>query len=388
MPLSLLALALAAFGIGTTEFVIMGLLPEVAGDLGVSIPRAGLLITGYALGVALGGPFLALGTSRLPRKATLTGLMVVFVLGNLGCALAPTYSILMAARVGTALCHAAFFGIGAVVAASLVAPNKRAQAMALMFSGLTVANILGVPLGTWLGQAYGWRATFWAVALFGVGATFALVRWVPHQAAGERRHWHEEFHALGSLQIWLALGTSVLASTSMFILFTYIAPVLRDVTGIAPSHVGGVLLLCGIGITAGNLIGARLADWRLLPSLIGIFAVLAVALGAFALAIGIPWAAIAILCLWGAASFAACTALQARVVTAAKKGANMASTLNIAAFNLGNALGAWLGGLVLTLGGTLRELPWAATVPALVALAVTAFALFRERGIQARASAA
>jgi len=370
---ALFALAVAAFGIGTTEFVIMGLLPEVAGDLAVSIPKAGLLISAYALGVAFGGPFLALGAAKLPRKAMLIGLMGVFVLGNMGCALAPNYELLMVARIVTSFCHAAFFGIGAVVAADLVPREKRAQAMALMFSGLTIANVLGVPFGTILGQAAGWRATFWAVTGIGLLAMTALALWVPSHIEGGKHGLAKEMQALKVPQVWVGLATSVMASISMFVLFTYIAPFLRDVTGIAPHRVGGVLLLFGIGITIGNFAGARLADWRLMPSLMVIFLLTALALAVFTVTGSRPLPAIVTLFLWGGLIFAACTSLQARVVDRAGAGADLASTLNIGSFNLGNAIGAWLGGLVIAHGCQLIDLAWVGSAAALVALGMTVF---------------
>ena len=380
MPLPLLALALAAFGIGTTEFVIMGLLPEMASDLSVSIPRAGQLVTGYALGVAFGGPVLALLAGRLPRKATLVALMVVFTVGNLGCALAPGYGLLMAARVLTSLCHAAFFGIGAVTAANLVAPEKRAQAMALMFSGLTLANVLGVPAGTFVGQAWGWRATFWGVAAIGVVATVAVAWLLPHQDDREAGGLRRELRTLAIPQVWLGLLSSVLSSVSMFVLFTYIAPFLRDVTGIAPRHVGGILLLFGGAITVGNLVGARLADWRLMPSLLVIFAAMSLCLGALGEVARFPFATVAGMCVWGFLLFAACTSLQARIVDQAKAAPNLASTLNISAFNLGNGIGAWIGGGMIAHGFSLTALPWAGAAAALAGGAVTAVSMRLDRG--------
>ena len=269
MPLALLALAVAAFGIGTTEFVIMGLLPDVARDLAVSIPHAGLLITGYALGVVFGAPILAIGTANMPRKATLLGMTLMFILGNILCALAPNYATLMAARVVTALCHGAFFGIGSVVAAGLVAPNKRAQAIAMMFTGLTLANVLGVPLGTALGQYAGWRSTFWAVSVIGVIAALAQWLWLPKHIPMDKANLASEFKVLGKVNVLLALGMSVLASTSLFSVFTYIAPILQDITGVSPHGVTVMLLLFGVGLTGGSMLGGRLADSRLLPSLVG-----------------------------------------------------------------------------------------------------------------------
>ncbi len=281
MPLALLALAVAAFGIGTTEFVIMGLLPDVARDLAVSIPHAGLLITGYALGVVFGAPILAVGTANMPRKATLLGMTLMFILGNVLCALAPNYATLMAARVVTALCHGAFFGIGSVVAAGLVAPNKRAQAIAMMFTGLTLANVLGVPLGTALGQYAGWRSTFWAVSVIGVIAAIAQWVWLPKDIAMDEANLASEFKVLGKVNVLLALGMSVLASTSLFSVFTYIAPILQDITGVSPHGVTIMLLLFGVGLTAGSMLGGRLADSRLLPSLVGMALAVVVVLAAF-----------------------------------------------------------------------------------------------------------
>ncbi len=234
MPTALLVLALSAFAIGTTEFVIMGLLPEVAADLGVSIPGAGWLVTGYALGVAIGAPIMAMATARLPRRKALLVLMGVFIFGNLLCAIAANYGLLMLARVITALCHGAFFGIGSVVAASLVPANRKASAVALMFTGLTLANVLGVPLGTALGQVAGWRSTFWAVTLIGIAALIGLWRVLPRQHDEEATDIRAEFAALRGAGLWLALSTTVLFSAAVFCIFTYVAPLLGEVTGVSP----------------------------------------------------------------------------------------------------------------------------------------------------------
>nr|WP_315187060.1 MFS transporter [uncultured Albidiferax sp.] len=388
MNLPLLALAVAAFGIGTTEFVIMGLLPEVATDLGVTIPAAGMLVSAYALGVAVGGPFLAVATAKLPRKTTLAWLMALFVIGNIGCALAPSYGWLMVARVLTSFCHAAFFGIGAVVATQVVAPDKRAQAMSMMFAGLTLANVLGVPLGTLLGQHTGWRSTFWAVSVIGVLAMAAVLRWVPALRQTLSGSALGEFRVLRHKQVWLALGMSMLASASMFTMFTYITPILRDVTGIAPQNVSYVLLLCGVGLTIGNLLGGRLADWRLMPSLMCIFAAIAVVLAAFSVTSQWVWPAVATLVLWGVVSFATGAPLQVRVVSQAGDAPSLASTLNIGAFNLGNALGAWLGGSAITAGWSLRTLPLLAAGVTLAALALTLYSARLDRGVPVRGAMA
>ena len=268
----LLALAAAAFGIGTTEFVIMGLLPDVARDLGVTVPQAGYLVSGYAMGVVVGAPLVAMATARLPRKTALLALMGVFLVGNLGCAVAPSYGLLLLARVVTAFAHGSFFGIGAVVARDLVPPNRRNQAVALMFSGLTLANVLGVPLGTALGQAAGWRAAFWAVVGIAVLAGAAILAWVPSGLPGTKDGLGREFRALGRWPVLLPMLASVLASVSLFSVFTYIAPFLEEVTHLSPRGVTGALLAVGVGLTAGNLIGGRLADSNLMATVIGSFA--------------------------------------------------------------------------------------------------------------------
>ncbi|WP_038361527.1 MFS transporter [Bosea sp. 117] len=382
MQLPLIALAMASFGIGTTEFVIMGLLPEVAADLNVSIPAAGLLVTGYALGVVIGAPIVAIITNSLPRKATLIGLASVFVLGNFLCAVAPDYWTLMGARVVTAFCHGAFFGIGAVVAANLVPPNQRASAIALMFAGLTLANVLGVPLGTALGQAMGWRATFWAVVLIGIAAVAGIALWVPKAIPHEGGNIVSEFAVLKRPQVLLAMGMSVLASASLFTVFTYIAPLLRDVTGLTPHSVTYVLLLFGVGITVGNFLGGRLADWRLMPSLMAIFTGLAAILVSLVFASPFATMMVTLVFVWGILVFAVVAPIQMRVVDSAVGAPNLASTLNQGAFNLGNASGAWIGGAVLTLGIGYAELPWvsAALAVGALGLCVASQALERRNG--------
>ncbi|ALD97554.1 MULTISPECIES: MFS transporter [Pseudomonas] len=379
MPLSLLILALSAFAIGTTEFVIMGLLPDVAADLGVSIPGAGWLVTGYALGVAVGAPFMAMATAKLPRKAALVTLMGIFIIGNLLCALASDYNVLMFARVVTALCHGAFFGIGSVVAAGLVPANRRASAVALMFTGLTLANVLGVPLGTALGQYAGWRSTFWAVTVIGVIALIGLIRFLPTNRNEEKLDMRAELGALRGAGIWLSLTMTALFSASMFTLFTYIAPLLGEVTGVSPNGVTWTLLLIGLGLTAGNVIGGKMADRRLASTLIGVFVSMAV------ISTVLSWTSTALipaeitLFLWAVAAFAAVPALQINVVTFGKAAPNLVSTLNIGAFNVGNALGAWVGGSVIAHGLGLTSVPLAAAILAVLALLITLIT-FRQTG--------
>ncbi len=384
-PLPLLALAAAAFGIGTTEFVIMGLLPEVAADFGVSAPRAGLLISGYALGVTVGAPLLAVLTARWPRKRALIALMALFTVGNALCALAPTYALLMAARVVTAFCHAAFFGIGAIVAADLVPVTKRAQAMSLMFTGLTVANVLGVPAGTALGQFAGWRSTFWCVAAIGVAAMAALAAWLPPKLPMPTGSILREFRAVATAPVQAALLISTLSSVSLFVVFTYIAYILRDVTGFSAPATSWVLLLFGVGITLGGLVGGRLADWRVLPAMAGAFATLALLLIVFSFASRDAVATLVTMFAWGAASFAVVPAVQMRVIDQAKRAPNLASTLNQGAFNLGNAAGAWLGGAIIGAGVPLTRLPLVGAAVALLGLGVVgASALLDRRALSLR----
>lgn len=371
MPLPLIVLALSAFGIGTTEFVIMGLLPEVATDLGVTIPVAGWLITAYALSVAIGAPFMAAATAGLQRRATLIMLMGIFIVGNLLCAVATDYSLLMMARVVTALCHGAFFGIGAVVAASLVPPNRRASAVAMMFTGLTLANVLGVPLGTALGQAAGWRAPFWAVTVIGVLAMIGLVLALPRAQDEERESLRSEMAALRNKGVWMALSMTVLFSAAMFTVFTYIAPFLLDLTGLSSRGVTLTLLLIGIGLTVGNVLGGRLADWRLTATLAGAFLAMAVTSSLLSVVSSLLIPTEIVLFLWACAAFALVPALQVNVVRFAERAPNLVSILNIGAFNVGNALGAWVGGAVLTNQLGLQSVPLAAAMLALMGVGMS-----------------
>jgi len=374
----LMALAVAAFGIGTSEFIIMGLLPNLAESFSVSIPKAGVLVTAYALSVTVGSPLVAMATSRLERKQALLLLLGVFTVGNLACALAPTYDLLFAARVLTALCHGAFFGIGSVVAANLVPRNQRAQAIALMFSGLTLANVLGVPAGTALGQAFGWRASFWAIVPIGLMAAAAVLWLVPAQAAVSSQLIHE-FRVLGSPRVLLVLAMSVLGSASLFCVFTYIAPTLETVTGVSPHGVTIVLLLFGVGITIGNLLGGAMSDWRPMRFLVMSLLVLLVALAALYFAEPYPIPMVATVLVWGAVVFAAGTPLQARIVEQAAAAPNLASTLNQGAFNLGNASGASLGGILLTAGVGYRQLPIASGLVTICMLALALVSVHLDR---------
>ncbi len=387
MPLALLVLALSSFAIGTTEFVIMGLLPEVAADLSVSIPQAGWLVTGYALAVAIGAPVMAISTAKLKRRTALIALMAFFIAGNLLCALASDYWVLMIARVVTALCHGAFFGIGSVVAAGLVAEDRKARAVALMFTGLTLANVLGVPLGTAIGQAYGWRATFGVVTVIGIVTISGLIAILPRDKQQENGSILREIAALRNGRLWLALSTTVFFAASMFALFTYIAPLLRDVTGVSPEGVTWTLFLIGLGLTIGNLVGGKLADWRLGATLAGVFAAIAITSIVFSYTSRFFIPAEITLFLWAMASFAAVPALQVGVVGFGKDAPNLVSTINIGAFNTGNALGAWVGGLVIDAGFDLTRVPLAAALMALIGLGATALTYLSARGRAALAPA-
>ncbi len=381
MPIALLALTAGAFGIGTTEFVIMGLLLQVSTDLNVSITAAGLLISGYALGVAVGAPVLTIATRQLPRKTVLLALMAIFTLGNLACAVAPNYEMLMTARVITSLAHGTFFGVGSVVATGLVAPERRASAIAIMFTGLTAATLLGVPAGAWLGLHLGWRAAFWAVAALGVLAFAVLAVFVPRSRTDTPlAPLREELAVLVRPQVLLGLAMTVLGFAGVLAVFTYIQPLLTQVTGLSESAVSPVLLVFGGGLAVGNILGGKLADRATMPAVLGTLAVLAVVLGVMQWVIGTPWMAVAFVGLLGVASFATVAPMQLRVLEKASgAGQNLASSLNIAAFNLGNALGAWVGGVVIAQGPGLRALGWVAALLTLVGLAIALWSRALDR---------
>ena len=381
LPLALYALTAGAFGIGTTEFVIMGLLQQVATDLHVTIASAGLLISGYALGVFFGAPLLTVATARMPRKHVLLALMLVFTLGNLACALAPTYAWLMAARIVTSLAHGTFFGVGAVVATGLVAPERKARSVSLMFLGLTVANVAGVPVATLTGQNFGWRATFLGVSAIGVAAIAALALLLPHDhghaaAVGVRR----ELAALGSLPVWLALGTTVAGFGALFSAYSYITPMLTDTAGYAASDVTVLLALFGVGATAGNLLGGRLADHHLRGTLFAGLTSLVLILALFPLLMQTQWGAAAAVILLGTTAFATGSPLQLMVMEKASSAPSLASSANQAAFNLANAGGAWLGGLALTAGFGPASPALAGAALAVLGLAVAATAYAVDRG--------
>lgn len=350
MPIGLLALALGGFGIGLTEFGIVGLLPEVATDLQVSGSTAGYLVSAYALSVAVGAIVLTAAISRLDRKKSLVTLMVLFIAGNLISALAPSYGVLMTGRLVAALCHGAFFGIGAVVATDMVAVNKRASAIALMFGGLTVATVIGVPLGTFLGQQAGWRSTFWALTVIGVITMIAIQLLVPGTGKPAATSLRAEVRIFRRSQVWISVLLSVLTFGSVIGAFTYIAFVLTDVTHFAASTVPWLLVLFGVGTFIGNLVGGKLADRSLSGSLIATVALLTVVLVVFALTAHSTVMTLVSLFLLGAVGLATAPGLQTRVMTYAEDAPTLASGANIAALNIGNAIGAWIGGLAIAAG--------------------------------------
>lgn len=350
MPPALLALALGAFGIGTTEFVIVGLLPDVADDLSVSIPSAGMLVTGYALGVVVGAPLMTAAGTRLPRKTMLMVLMAVFVVGNLICGLAPDYGVLMAGRLVAALCHGAFFGIGSVAAADLVAPGRKASAVALMFTGLTIANVLGVPLGTLLGQHFGWRSTFWAVTALGAAGALSIAALVPHQSRDAVAGLRGELAMFRHPQVWLAILTTTLGFAGVFASFTYLAPMMTGLAGYSASAVSWLLVLFGLGLTVGNIAGGRAADRAVMPTLYWVLGSLALVLVVFAFTSRSQVPAAVTIAVFGAVGFATVPPLQMRVMQKAQGAPALAAAANIAAFNLGNALGASLSGTAIDHG--------------------------------------
>ncbi|KQZ63174.1 arabinose transporter permease [Rhizobium sp. Root149] len=377
MPIALYALTAGAFGIGVTEFVIMGLLREIGADLSVSIAQAGLLISGYALGVVFGAPIMTILTARMPRKRVLLGLMVIFIIGNIVCAIAPTYSLMMVARMVTALAHGTFFGVGSVVATSLVAENKRASAIAVMFTGLTVANVLGVPFGTWLGQTLGWRSTFWAVSLVGIAALLVIAALLPKDdQAPDVTDWRADLRAIGRLPVLLGLATTVFGYAGVFTVFTYIAPLLTQVAGLSDSAVSPILLVFGGGMIIGNILGGKLADRNLGRTLTVTLIALGLSLGLMPLFFASGWSSVLIVGLTGIAAFATVAPLQMWVMGKAKgAGEVLVSSFNIAAFNLGNALGAWAGGYAIDHGPGLAAVPYVAVVFPVLAVIVAWLAM-------------
>ncbi|CUI04326.1 MFS transporter [Massilia antarctica] len=384
MPLALWALTLSAFAIGTTEFVIVGLIPTIAASLGVSIPSAGLLVSLYALGVAIGAPILTALTGRVPRKQLLLGLMALFTIGNLVAWMAPGYFALMAARVLTGLAHGVFFSIGSTIATSLVSKEKAASAIALMFTGLTVALVTGVPLGTWIGQSFGWQSTFLAVSLLGVIAFIGSWFLVPSTIAmSPPASLMTQLAVLRKPRLLLVYAMTTLGYGGTFIAFTYLAPILQEVSGFSASKVSLVMLVYGVSVAFGNIWGGKLADKKgPIKALQIVFALLAAVLLLLTFTASNMWLALGTVLLWGAFAFGNVPGLQVYVVQRAERDApqavDVASGLNIAAFNVGIALGAWGGGLIVAHVG-LMATPWIGAIVVVGALGLTTLAGWLDR---------
>lgn len=382
MTLALLSLFLAAFSIGTTEFVVAGLLPEISRDLGVSIPTAGLLVSGYALGVAVGGPILSLLTSRFPRKTMVLVLMAVFVGGHVLCALAPSYELLMAARIVVSMSHGTFFGLAAIIAVSIVPEERRGRAVSLVFAGITVANIVGVPLGTAIGNAFGWRATFWVVAGVAVLAALAMALALPRGVAGaqKRATIAAQFRVLGSHKVWLSYAIIVCMMIGTFSFFTFIAPFLTEVSSVPREIVSGLLLLFGLGATLGIFVGGRLADWRPAETMVLGFVLQILVFGAVLAFSSNPVVMGGLLFCVGGSGFLVGAALQNRILRGAAHAPDLASTLISSVFNIGIAGGAYIGATALGNGAGYAQLPWFGFGLAFVTsgLAIVAFLLDRR----------
>nr|WP_323814160.1 MFS transporter [Cellvibrio sp. NN19] len=376
IPIALLALTVSAFAIGTTEFVIVGLIPTIASDLNVSLPSAGLLVSLYALGVAVGAPLLTALTGKLLRKLLLLGLMLLFTLGNLVAWQAPGYESLVLARILTGLAHGVFFSIGATIATNLVAKDKAASAIAIMFSGLTVALVTGVPLGTFIGQHFGWRATFLAVAALGVIAFFASLLFIPRNLQhSQPASVLQQLQVLKQPRLLLVYAMTAVGYGGSFIAFTFLAPILEQITGLNSGSIALVLLVYGVSVVAGNIWGGKLADKKgPIAALQIIFAGLALVLLIFTFTSSTPWLAIATVLIWGAFAFGNVPGLQVYVVQQAghhaPRAIDVASGLNIAAFNLGIALGAWGGGLIVDNWG-LQHTPWVGALIVVIAILLT-----------------
>ncbi|WP_019995444.1 MFS transporter [Aureimonas ureilytica] len=368
--LGLLALAIGAFAIGVTEFAPMGLLQLIATDLQVSIPQAGLLVSAYALGVVVGVPIMILATGRIPKRMLLIGLAGIFTVGNLLSALAGGYDMLLWSRIVTSFNHGAFFGVGSVVAASLVPEHRKAAAVATMFSGLAIANVVGVPLASWAGEHLGWRASFWGITAIGVVTMIALRLTLPYLPAPKSGNVGAELRVLRRGSVQVALLLTVVVSSALFTVFTYIAPILIEGAGASNAFVTAMLVVFGVGLAIGNWIGGKFADRSIENTMIVTLAALTVILTAFAFVLSNTALLACLVFLWGVASFALVPALQVRVMVAAGDAPNLASAANIGAFNLGNAIGAGVGGAVVAAGWGYTGVILAGAATALVGLGI------------------
>jgi len=376
MPVALFALAIGAFGIGLTEFVIAGILPQIAADFGVNIPTAGLMATSYALGVFIGAPLLTVLGARIPRKTMLIALACIFTLGNIITALAPTLSLAIVGRVITSFNHGAFFGIGSIIAASLVAPGRQASAIAFMFSGLTLANLIGVPAGTWLAQMFGWRLVFWVIAGIGLITMASVALLVPRIAKGKAAALRAELRAFVDPQVLLVMGITIFGPAAFFTSITYIAPMMIDKAGFSAGGVAWLMVLFGLGLAVGNWIGGRFADRSLFGTLFVTLAAQGLVLLVFWIGVENPVVASASVFLMAAFGFATVSPIQKLVMDrASHAGApTMAASVNIGMFNLGNALGAWAGGATIAAGFGLASPNWAGAIFSFIALGLALLA--------------
>lgn len=372
MPISLFALFLSTFAIGTTEFIIAGLLPQVSGDLGVSIPTGGFLVTAYAIGVAIGGPILSLSLARLPGRMAILLLLAAFTIGQVACAVAPTYETMLAARVLVAATHGAIFGVGAILATHLVSAERAGRAVSYLLAGVTVANVLGVPAGAAIGTALGWRASFWSVGVLGLVAIVAVLLLVPKTETAQQKPVSllSQVHVLGRPVVFLTFLVLIFGMIGQFALLTYIVPVLNEVSGIDLSTIPWLLLCFGIGSTVGVLVGGRLSDWKTLPSLVGILVAQAATYALISLTIGNGLAMSILMVVWGAVGFAFGAPAQARILSASSDAPNLASTLIPSAYNIGIAVGAVVGGLLLGAGGSYAMLPLIGVAASLIAAGI------------------
>lgn len=379
MPLPLIALFIAAFAFGTTEFVIAGVLPQVADGLGVTIPTAGYLVSGYAIGIAIGGPILTLATARLRRKTLLLGLLTLFTLGQLACALAPDFTSMLILRVVIAIAHGTYFGTAMVVAVGLVPENRRSMAVAVVLAGLTVSNVIGVPLGTAIGNMFGWRDTFWAMFALGILAILAVSALLPARTGAARPSgFLNEVRVLGRQQIWTSLIIMLMLMMGQFVPLTYIAPYLEEVTGLDKSTIPWVLLANGVGATVGVFLGGRLSDWKLMPSLITLLALQGVVLAAMYVVSPYPVPMVLVIMLWGALNFAIGTPIQSRILGWTADAPNLASSLIPSGFNVGIACAAFIGAQMLNAGLGYRSLPVLGAFAMIVAVLVASMSYASE----------
>lgn len=360
MPLSLMWLTIGAFAIGMTEFLVMGLLPNVATDLNVTIPQAGQIITGYALGVAFGAPILTILSHSIAKKKLLLLLMLIFILGNGLSMIAPSYIFLIAARIMTALAHGTFLGAGTLIATYLVPAHRKGSAVALVLAGLTIANIVGVPFGTLIGQEFGWRASFGVITVLGVIALMGIWKYIPIVRDQDHASILQQVRAVIKPQVLLTLIAGMFGCASLFALFTYISPVLQQISGFQEHSVTWILVIFGVSVTIGNLIGGKLSDWKTIPYLIGNYAILSIILAVLSVTLQNPIMAIITLFIWGTAAFSLMPGIQLRTMTLASEAPMLVATSNHSFLNLGNAFGAFIGGVVIKASG-LEALPWLAS---------------------------